>query len=145
MLFPLGTVVGTFKKYPPCTWWIIGGQIEKFFEKIPTMGLVGNGWVNCFRTHNELTMGLLGKYPLAPSDSTILRVRGLFVSGSINLLIVNHQVSTPAPCWDSRRLRFRRDCSPCPSGTRLCGSVGTFPGPYIRHPWIAPRTYRKIW
>ena len=32
------------------------------------MGLVGNGWVNCFRTHNELTMGLLGKYPLAPSD-----------------------------------------------------------------------------
>ena len=31
------------------------------------MGLVGNGWVNCFRTHNELTMGLLGKYPLAPS------------------------------------------------------------------------------
>ena len=31
------------------------------------MGLVGNGWANCFRTHNELTMGLLGKYPLAPS------------------------------------------------------------------------------
>ena len=33
------------------------------------MGLVGNRWVNCFRTHNELTMGLLGKYPLAPSDT----------------------------------------------------------------------------
>ena len=32
------------------------------------MGLVGNGWVNCFGTHNELTMGLLGKYPLPPSD-----------------------------------------------------------------------------
>ena len=32
------------------------------------MGLVGNGWANCFRTHNELTMGLPGKYPLAPSD-----------------------------------------------------------------------------
>ena len=31
------------------------------------MGLVGNGWANCFRTHNELTMGLSGKYPLAPS------------------------------------------------------------------------------
>ena len=30
------------------------------------MGLVGKGWANCFRTHNELTMGLLGKYPLAP-------------------------------------------------------------------------------
>ena len=35
--------------------------------KIPTMGLVGNRWANCFRTHNELIMGLLGKYPLAPS------------------------------------------------------------------------------
>ena len=33
------------------------------------MGLVGNGWANCFRTHNELTMGLSGKYPLAPSVS----------------------------------------------------------------------------
>ena len=30
------------------------------------MGLVGNGWANCFRTHNELTMGLPGKYPLPP-------------------------------------------------------------------------------
>ena len=34
------------------------------------MGLVGNGWANCFRTHNELTMGLSGKYPLAPSVYT---------------------------------------------------------------------------
>ena len=32
------------------------------------MGLVGNGWVNCFKTHNEPTMGLPGKYPLAPSE-----------------------------------------------------------------------------
>ena len=31
------------------------------------MGLVGNSWVNCFRTHNKLTMGLPGIYPLAPS------------------------------------------------------------------------------
>ena len=30
------------------------------------MGLVGNRWADCFRTHNELTMGLPGKYPLAP-------------------------------------------------------------------------------
>ena len=28
--------------------------------------MVGNGWANCFRTDNELTMGLPGKYPLAP-------------------------------------------------------------------------------
>ena len=46
---------------------ITGGQIDKFFQKIPPMGLMGNGWANCFRTHNELTMGLPGKYPLAPS------------------------------------------------------------------------------
>ena len=39
------------------------------------MGLVGNGWANCFRTHNELTMGLPGKYPLAPSGSVELRRR----------------------------------------------------------------------
>ena len=30
------------------------------------MGLVGNGWANCFRTHNELTMDLPGKYPSPP-------------------------------------------------------------------------------
>ena len=35
------------------------------------MGLVGNGWANCFRTHNELTMGLPGKYPLAPSVTIV--------------------------------------------------------------------------
>ena len=33
------------------------------------MDLLGIGQVNCFRTHNELTMGLLGKCPLAPSES----------------------------------------------------------------------------
>ena len=33
------------------------------------MDLLGIGQVNCFRTHNELTMGLLGKCPLAPSVS----------------------------------------------------------------------------
>ena len=35
------------------------------------MDLLGIGQANCFRTHNELTMGLLGKYPLAPSDREI--------------------------------------------------------------------------
>ena len=37
------------------------------------MDLLGIGQVNCFRTHNELTIGLLGKCPLAPSD-TVLNV-----------------------------------------------------------------------
>ena len=32
------------------------------------MDLLGIGQANCFRTHNELTMGLLGKCPLAPSE-----------------------------------------------------------------------------
>ena len=36
------------------------------------MGLVGNEWANCFRTHNELTMGLPGKYPLAPSVNHVM-------------------------------------------------------------------------
>ena len=31
------------------------------------MDPLGIGQAHCFRTHNELTMGLLGKYPLAPS------------------------------------------------------------------------------
>ena len=31
------------------------------------MDPLGIGQANCFRTHNELTMGLLGKCPLAPS------------------------------------------------------------------------------
>ena len=39
------------------------------------MGLVGNGWANCFRTHNELTMGLLGTYPLAPSEEEFWRLQ----------------------------------------------------------------------
>ena len=37
------------------------------------MGLVGNGWANCFRTHNELTMGLPGKYPLTPSACKFIK------------------------------------------------------------------------
>ena len=35
------------------------------------MDLLGIGQANCFRTHNELTMGLLGKCPLAPSVSRL--------------------------------------------------------------------------
>ena len=42
------------------------------------MDLLGIGQANCFRTHNELTMGLLGKYPLAPSvishEAKVIRV-----------------------------------------------------------------------
>jgi hypothetical protein len=37
------------------------------FQKVPKKYLVGNNWVNGFKTHNELTMYPLGKYPLAPS------------------------------------------------------------------------------
>jgi hypothetical protein len=36
-------------------------------QKVPKKYLVGNDWANGFKTHNELTMYPLGKYPLAPS------------------------------------------------------------------------------
>ena len=37
------------------------------------MDLLGIGQANCFRIHNELTMGLLGKCPLAPSEGHSVR------------------------------------------------------------------------
>jgi hypothetical protein len=40
------------------------------FQKVPKKYLVGNDWANGFKTHNELTMYPLGKYPLAPSDTS---------------------------------------------------------------------------
>jgi len=40
----------------------------EFFVKEPSMDPPGKVGANCFRTHNELTMGLLGKLPLAPSE-----------------------------------------------------------------------------
>ena len=43
------------------------GQTGGHFLKISTKDPLGIGQANCFRAHNELTMGLLGKYPLAPS------------------------------------------------------------------------------
>ena len=52
MSFPLGIVVGTFKKYPPCTWWITGGRIEKFFWKYPPWAW----WVRGGQIVSELTM-----------------------------------------------------------------------------------------
>jgi hypothetical protein len=45
------------------------------FQKVPKKYLVGNDWANGFKTHNELTMYPLGKYPLAPS---VRETEGLF-------------------------------------------------------------------
>ena len=56
------------------------------------MGLVGKGWANCFRTHNELTMGPPGKYPLAPSVSRLLKARSLFARVEV---LVTNLVSDP--------------------------------------------------
>ena len=50
------------------------GQTGGCLLKIFIMDPLGIGQVNCFRTHNELTMGLLGKYPLAPSVWDLLEV-----------------------------------------------------------------------
>ena len=46
------------------------GKLMGIFQKIPKKYLVGNDWANGFKTHNELTMYPLGKYPLAPSVSS---------------------------------------------------------------------------
>ena len=42
-------------------------NLGEYFLKVLTMCLLDIGWALCFRTHNELTMCLLGKCPLAPS------------------------------------------------------------------------------
>ena len=45
----------------------VGIGKSSHFLKVLTMDLLGIWQALCFRTHNELTMGLLGKCPLAPS------------------------------------------------------------------------------
>jgi hypothetical protein len=52
--------LGTFQKVP-------AGYFGGYFSKEPTTYLLGNDWANCFRTHKELTMYLLGNLLLAPS------------------------------------------------------------------------------
>ena len=42
------------------------------------MGLVGNGWANCFRTHNELTMVL--KFSVLANHVVDHVIVGIFVS-----------------------------------------------------------------
>ena len=44
------------------------GHFDGYFLKVFTMYLVGFEWAICFRNHHELTMYLLGKCPLAPSE-----------------------------------------------------------------------------
>jgi len=50
--------------------------------KVFTTYLLGMNWVNCFKTHNKLTMYPLGKLPFAPSGNPgSLRSKRMF-SGS---------------------------------------------------------------
>ena len=39
--------------------------------KVFTTYLLGMSWVNCFKTHNKLTMYPLGKLPFAPSEISL--------------------------------------------------------------------------
>jgi hypothetical protein len=57
------------------------------FQKVPRKYLVGNNWANGFKTHNELTMYPLGKYPLSPS---VIRLtdRRAFISGGVTVELV---------------------------------------------------------
>ena len=49
------------------------GNLLKVFNTY----LVSINQANGFKTHNELTMCLLGNYPLAPSDTAFLRIRNI--------------------------------------------------------------------
>ena len=48
----------------------IGGYLGGYFLREPSICLVGICQVNCFKTHNKLTLYLLGKCPFAPSVCT---------------------------------------------------------------------------
>ena len=56
-----GELVGTFKKHPEWACQVSSEQTDGYFLKVPSMDLLGKVGANCFRTHNELTMYLLGK------------------------------------------------------------------------------------
>ena len=60
----VGYIVNEIREFVhnvPTGYW--GG----YFLKEPTICLVGICWANCFKTHNELTIYPLSKYPFAPS------------------------------------------------------------------------------
>jgi len=65
----VGYIVNEIREFVynvPTGYW--GG----YFLKEPTICLVGIFQVNCFKTHNKLTMCPLGKCPFAPSDKSLL-------------------------------------------------------------------------
>ena len=86
------------------------------------MYLVNNRRVNCFRTHNELTMGLLGKYPLTPSVCEFCKITFSIVGGlvlgtywvwAIKKAVVGHkQLNTVDDgCW--RNIARDAKCQEC--------------------------------
>jgi hypothetical protein len=80
-------------------------EIKGSIHKVLSMYLGGIGWANCFRTHNELNMCPLGKYPLAPSvnsfsPSAPSQSYGSALSGPSNPLL--H--STPSTTRRSGRI-----------------------------------------
>ena len=107
------------------------GHLGGYFSKVLTMGLVGkvgaNRWAlfkiftkdplsigqaNCFRTHNELTMGLLGKYPLAPSErnveltvATTLRLNLDWIASQTMTRLRQVSILFPAGPWQGRILQ----------------------------------------
>ena len=54
-----------------------------YFLKELTMNPLGMGWVNCFRTHNELTMDPLGILVFAPSERDWRRINAEFAAGTL--------------------------------------------------------------
>ena len=66
--YPLDAVVDTFWKKSTGSHWLHCDWIGIYFVKETSMYLVDTVWINCLRNHNKITMYLLDKCPLAPSE-----------------------------------------------------------------------------
>ena len=88
------------------------------------MDPLGIGQANCFRTHNELTMGLLGKCPLAPSVV-------LFQWESLSELVYTQQTQILAlrDCWDVVDLTLDSDSE---DSAMPVESIAKAPRPVVR-------------
>ena len=101
------------------------------------MDPLGIGQANCFRTHNELTMDLLGKYPLAPSENTELGKDGTLLGtdwGSRGVIgtggaegesDISRHSRTGGTVWRvASRIGKHRDVNWEPGGDCLFASIG---------------------
>jgi hypothetical protein len=105
------------------------GHLGGYFYKVLSMYLGGIGWVNCFRTHNELNMCPLGKYPLAPSV--------------ICQLIAENQFAQDNNCHEARR----RQTYPNEILDAFAMEIKSYVGPSadFRSKVLTPILQRQLW